>query len=783
MPMPSIPAAMKEGAREFRANRDNEVNAVQEFQPSFRDNINSYIPNIDPQTGLEIPQGRIPNGSPMGATPEDAERREQQRVIEENAPQIVEKLSNMADATSNPLEYLQMMSEPKEDEVSLDNLSEKQKEKILKSFIKSRQIARNYYEDTIEPEILHRREVYYADKDHYKKVYPQLSELCGWVSRDVKTACDWLLPAFMEVFTGSDDPVSVKGVNIEDDKVAEKMQQLVRYQLEKKNNYHQWVMAEINDALKENFGIAKVWWEHEEKRTPMEMLLDQNDSNAVIALMSGVASGKIEITSVKPLKEAPDLAKVTYDIIKVTKNHPVVEYIPNSELRFTPDEPKLQDCKFVAHRKIVHGDYLFRKERDGLFQNVKKAVEEYTSGNLEPSVLDMDNDEARMDKKRQVKDDDLASKELELYEAYINVDYNDDGIYEKLIVHAVGDNLLRVVENDFEIPPFFVCSALTDANKVFSDESLPTNFEQIQDLKTAMIRQVIINTTKNNAPRTYINEQKVDMDALLNGEEVIPTIANPSECIFVPASLPLSSITMDLVNYAQNELEAQSGSTRYNQGLDSNSLNKTATGVTAIMGASEKRNKLLARSLAESFFIPVYKFIIKLNQLYLEDEQMIRLTNETLMIRKDELDIDYDLIINVGQGAGTKEAQIQYYMYMLNTIYPILAQQNVVNANSWYSLVKKLLETMGIRDVTPFLLDPESEEAKQAQQQAQQNALQAQAEQYQQAIQMAIAKQSIPRVSMNLTDMPAVAQQQYLEQTLGLDTTEQDIIEQAVLNK
>lgn len=1122
--MPNLPLDAKEGAREFRANRDaNARSVLSGIRPSFGQTFRG-------EYGEENPPS-VPAVSPeQGMDPAI-----DQQSMEQNAEIVAMNAENIAEAMMNPIEYLRMMAEPKEKPVSLETLTKQQKEKILKSYIKCRNIARNYYEDTIEPEILRRREIYYADAEHYKKVFPQLSELCEWCSKDVKTACDWLLPTFMEVFTGSDDPVSVKGVNIEDDGAATKMQQLIRYQLEKKNDYHQWVMAEINDALKENFGVAKVWWNHEEKHTPMEIMLNSNDSSAVLAFVTAASSGKIEVKSVNVLEEAPDLAKVAYDEVEITANHPVLEYVPNAELRFTPDASKLENCKFVAHRKIVQGDYLKRKERDGIFEDVDKALKEFDAGNTEPTVLDMANNSEKTDKLNKASDDDLASKEVELYEAYINVDYNNDGIFEKLIVHAVGDNLIRVAENDFDMPPFFVCSILPNANKVFSEESLPTNFEQIQDLKTAMIRQVIVNVTKNNSPRIYANEQKVDMDAMMNGEEVVPTMGNPAESIFVPASLPLSSVTMSMIEYAQNDLEAQSGSTRYNQGLDSNSLNKmlaldtpipmadgsyknngdiiegdmvigrdgkptkvlkahpvnmperafkltftsgdvikaggehrwmvkvcdknykhlspewevlpterifdliqtghkvriprvgkveypekdlpidpyvfglwlgdgnahtnrfttmdveikeafenwakkfykgcveptkqqrsgkainyqikntpfremlkdlgvlkdgryeatknnvkhipeiylkssfeqrlallqglmdtdgciskdgqavfcnsepalvrdvtilieslggapnvkwrevtcnlpnakgvkcrphchitfampycpvriarkverwktnskyweyqnivaieeiplepmrcltveaedsayccgkrftitlnTATGVTAIMGASEKRNKLLARSLAESFFIPVFKFLIKLNQLYLEDEQVVRLTNESVPIRREELDIDYDLIVNVGQGAGTKEAQIQYYMYILNTIYPILAQQNVVNASSWYSLVKKLLEAMGIRDVTPFLLDPSSPEAKEAQEKAAKDALEMQAKQFQQAIQMAIAKSSVPRVSMNLTDMPTDAQQQYLEQMLGLDTTEQDIAEHEIMKQ
>jgi hypothetical protein len=701
----------------------------------------------------------------------------QGQQMQQGNPQMMQQPEQIAIAI-NPLEVLRAKSEAQKKELSLQTLTKKQKDKILKSFQNGRDIANKHYTNTIEPMVLHRREIHDATIEHYKKKFAILSESSNWVSKDVKTSCDWILPGLMEAFTGSDDPISVKGVNVEDDQTAEKIQQLVRYQLEKKNDYHQFMLSTLKQALSENYAVAKVYWKRTEKRKRMKMLLDLNDEVTSAAIMQLIDSEKIEIEEAEEIPEAPDLIKLEYDEVTVTANHPVVEYIPSSELRFTPDAPVLQDCKFVAHRKVVRGDYLKRKELEGIYKDVDKAIEEFGTGDTSRTYLEEVNSPDRQDiQKTLLSDSDNASKEVELYEAYLMVDYNDDGVYEKLIVHAVGNHLLRVVENDFEFPPFFICSAFYDSNNVFSRESFSDNLEQLQDLKTALMRQIIINVSKNNSPRVFVDERKVDMDALMANEEIIPTQGDPSQCIVNPPSLPLSSISMEVINYAQSEIESQSGSTRYNQGLDSSSLNDTATGITAILGASEKRNKLIARSIAERFVIPIFRFIVLLNQLYADDEQIIRLTNVNVPIRKEELDIDYDLIINVGQGAGTREAQIQYLMLVLNQIYPQLAQQGIANAKSWYNLVCKLLETLGLRDVTAYLLDPESEEAKQALQQAQQAAAQQQAEALYNSLQLSLAKSSVPRFNINLTDLPEGAQKQYLEKTLGITTTERAIAE------
>ncbi len=1033
---------------------------------------------------------------------------------------------------ANPLDYLKAQSEEKEKPLALDTLTKSQKEKIVRVFQSCRDIADAQYKQIIEPKIIHRKDVYEANPEYYDERFPNLSETSRWVSKDVKTSCQWILTGLMEAFCGTDAPLSVKGVNVDDDEVASKVQELVRYQLEKKNDWYHFCQTELSYALSQNFCVAKVWWKREEERKPMQFMLDLNDMTQILGLMEGIGGGNIDNLKFEDIDGAPDLTKVSYDLVKVKSNHPVVEYVPTSELRYTPDAPDLQDCKFVAHRKVVRGSYLKQREKDGVYQNIDKALKEYTSGNTEPTTLDYINDRDRADKAKRPNDNDNASKEVELYEAYMQVDWNNDGIYENIIVHAVGDQLISVAENDYGFPPFFVCSAIYDPNAVFNRDSFTDMLEQQQDLKTAVMRQIITNVAKNNSPRIFVNERMVDMDALFNNEEIIPVQGDPNTALVNPPSLPLSSISMEVINYAQTEIESQSGSTRYNQGLSSDSLNKmlaldtpiplidgsyklnkdivegdllvgsngkatkvlkahpiqlperafeitfengdviraggehrwsvkmadknynhrskhweklptfriydlmqtghkawiptvheidftekdlpidpyvlgawlgdgnahtnrftsmdsevvlafenwakgfykghiepakqqhagkaityvivntpfremlkdlhllkdnryktcrgnvkhipdiylqgsfeqrlallrglmdtdgcitkdgqaifcnsepaliesfvklihsfglrakvswryntgnkfhearphahvffstpfipvsirykvdryktksankwgkqrivsikeipiepmrcltvsaedelyccgnvmtltsnTATGVTAILGMAEKRNKMTARSIAEKFFIPMYKFIILLNQKYLEEEQMIRLTNKTLSIKKEDLDIDYDLIVNVGQGAGTREAQIQYLLMVLNQIYPQLANFGIANAKSWYNLVCKLLEALGLRDVSQYLLDPESEEAQRQAQAAQEAAANAQAQALQNSLQLSIAKYSIPRLNINLTDLPPDVQRQYLKDKLGINTTERSIAEHEVLVK
>lgn len=701
-------------------------------------------------------------------------------------------LFGRAEPQFNISEWLMQQAEPEEEPVSLDNLKQDEIDKIMTAVKNGREIAKTYYEGTVEPELIERQKLRRADKLLYKKKFPNLTEYSKFVSMDFNNTVEWIKPSLVEVFIGTESPVTIAGANIQNDDTATKMQQLVEYQLTRKNSYTSMVHDVIDDALSVNIGVCKAWWKREEKRDRYKMMFDVADMQTAMMLTQASMSGEIEIQSIKPLKDATDLYEVQFDRVQVTANYPVVEYVPPSELRYTPEGSNLQECKFVAHRKIVKGDYLKRKEQEGIYQNVDEALEH--TGDANYTDDDIYHNETLNKGKMKTDDGDDASKDVELYECYVDVDYNNDGIYEHLIVHCVGDTSLSIQTNEFNIAPFFSIPGIRDSRKIFSDRSLAEEIEGLQDIKTALVKQLIINVAKTNDQQKFIDYQKiVDPDAMLSGDEYVACQGDPNAAIYMPPQAPVSPLTMDLINYAETEIQNRSGSTKYNQGLDADSLNKTARGITAIMGAADKRIKLMARLIAENWTIPMVRFIILLNKKYGEPIQTFRYKDTEVSINNDDLDIDYDFVINVGNGAGTKEARIQSYMLLLSNVYPILAQVGVATPKSYYAAGTALLEEMGLKNTQEILLDPDSEEAKAQQaQQAQQTQQQAMAmQQAQQQAQMAlkqadiqgkIAVKATPSISADIKDLPVDAQTEIINKATAGNTNQQDVAMKEVLN-
>lgn len=684
-------------------------------------------------------------------------------------------------------DWLTQQAEPQEKTVSLDTLKPEEIEKIKESVKEGREIAKKYYEGEVEPKLIHREQLRKGDQKLYKHKFENLSKKSKFVSMDFNNIIEWIKPSLVEVFTGNESPVTIAGSTIQNDDAATKIQQLIEYQLMRKNNYTSMVTDVVDEALGTNLGVSKVWWKREEDRTRYKMMLDINDLQSAEMLTQATMTGEIEVQSVKPLKDAPDLYEIQFDRVKVTANYPVVQYVPPTELRFTPEAGSLQQCKFVAHRKIVKGDYLKRKEQDGTYQNVDEALKAAGDTHFTDAdkYINPQLDEGGM----RPTDNDAASKDVELYECYIDVDYNNDGIYEHLIVHCVGDVLLSVQTNEFDIAPFFAIDGVREKQRIFAEIALAEQVEGLQDLKTALIRQIVINVAKNNDQQKFIDVTAIgDIDALLNGDEYVPIKGDPTRAVSNPPPANLSPLTMDLVNYAETELENRTGSTKYNQGLDANSLNSTATGITAILGQADKRIRLIARLFAENWIVPMIRFIILLNKKYGESVQTFRFKDKEVSISSDDLDIDYDLVINVGNGAGTKEARIQSYMLLLSQVYPVLSQAGVATPKSYYAAGTALLEEMGLKNTQGILLDPDSPEAQQQQQQAAQQELQIAAMKDQADLQKQLTlKQAdyagktqvakIPSLRLNFDNLPLATQMQIINNATAGTTTIQDVVQ------
>lgn len=200
-----------------------------------------------------------------------------QHGVQQQTNQLAAHQAPMSQSIVTGPQFGQPMIAPSDSsdaEISLATLSDEEIQKIMRAFKAGKEAADDYYKSKIEPKIMHRLKVYKADKALYKKKFPALSELNNWLSKDVKTTIDWILPNLIEVFNGSESPVDIVGQSAEDDENAKLLQEIINYFVTKKNNFFTFIYTFAKDGLVTNFGCAKVYWNRDEDREPMQVLAE-----------------------------------------------------------------------------------------------------------------------------------------------------------------------------------------------------------------------------------------------------------------------------------------------------------------------------------------------------------------------------------------------------------------------------------------------------------------------------------------------------------------------------
>lgn len=559
--------------------------------------------------------------------------------------------------------------------------------------------AESYQQSVIEPLVKGRYNTYYADKDYYAAKFPILSKTSNLVSTDVADTIEWAMPSLMKVFTGSDEVITIAGVTEEDDVKAEVMQDLCVYQLQRQNKFFPVLYNWMKDALITGMGIVKCYWERTEGATKENVILNAR------ALGELSATG-VNITSV----EGPDSFNdyhVEYDSPYYIKNSPKIENILVSEFLYDPNAKTLEEANFVAHKKKVTLSYLREREQQGIYSNIDAIKSEAFTPGFNTDLLENTiNDEYY---NINTNNEEEARREVTIYECYTKIDINGDGILEDVIVTVAGDTVIRLEENYMGRHPFFVLSPTKDPHRIWAKRSYAELIGELQDLKVALTRQIMRNVALTNDPKMILSEDAINIDDYVKGRSVIRKKAGHTMAD-VAMSMPvnqLSPYTFNFLEYIEGQKEARTGITRYNQGLDANSLNKTASGINAILGQSAQRLELVARMFAETGIYELFRFLISLNQKFIDQDTVIRLTNKELKISPDDLNGNFDLVVNAGISIASKESTIQTLQTMLTAIMQVnAAGYQLATPENIYNMFKKWIEAAGFKNYSDYITDP-----------------------------------------------------------------------------
>lgn len=558
------------------------------------------------------------------------------------------------------------------------------------------------------------------------------------VGSDVFDAVEGMLPDLVEVFVSSDKAVVFDPVGPEDVENAEQATNACNYVFYKQNNGFMILYTAAKDALLLKTGGVKWYWET--KRTPTFTTYTVDEMQLAVFLTT---NPKAEVVEKQELEYSPEeLAQyqqaqaqaaqmgqaipalpVRFRVkIKTVEEKGKVKIcnIPPDELHISRRHNSilLDDCPYVAHVTEKTVSEIREMGFDVDAEMVKAAQNEQ-------NTADSDYRETYKGGKWGwwQEDNELDPSMVRGYlrEEYVLVDFDGDGIAERRRIVRLGDEILENKECSHVPIAAWTPYLLTHRFDGLSVADLVSDFQRIS---TEIVRQQLDNLYLANNQETVVltdaqGNPMANIDDLLNRRPggIIRERAAGAVRPYMERWQGIEAMPMlEMLTQAK---ENRTGYTRYSQGLDGNSLNKTATGVSMIMNASQKRMKLMARIMAEALVAPMFRGIFKTLTDYGMDKLSFRLNGKFVQYDPQEWKDGYDLTVNVGIGTGDVVQQQQFLM-QLAQMQAVAAQSpfgpQLVNAKNIYNLQARLAENAGFKNAGEFWTDPETVPPPQPQQ-------------------------------------------------------------------
>lgn len=581
---------------------------------------------------------------------------------------------------------------------------------------------------------------------------PEAEGRSSVVSMDVADTIEWILPTLIRMFTSGDEAVEYTARKESEVPFAEQATMWANYVFYTQNPGFIIIHDLFKDALLQKFGVIKTWWDDSDDITTEEyegltleeltlMLEDgtvkvlqktertieppegiemgfqqaQTAQQAQMAHQPPPQPGQPPLPAPPPLQPPP--ATTVYDIkIKRTADasHICIENVPPEEFLFSR-KARSADRIFNCHHRIERS---VTELKEAGYKNTDTLDGDDSDAEFSQEAVERDSDTNEFTYGNSLGDSsDKTMRMVWITESYMQVDWNGDGLAEWRKIVKSGKTLMA--NDEIDEHPFSMITPIKMPHKLVG-RSIADLVMDLQDIKTALRRQIIDNMYLRNNPRNYVDTTKgVNIDDLLDSR-VGGIVRGKGENGVTPMVVQdLSPLTFQLLEDLDRTKQERTGVSPQSQGIDVNAINKTATESNNLVSSAMSRIELIARVFAETGVKDLFKKILKLSGQYQKQAQVVRLTgNKFVNIDPRAWKTQYDITINVGLGNGNKDQMAQRVMGIMQ-VQKDAAMNGlpIVGPKQIYNAAKKLVINSGFKNADAFFVDPDSDEGKQMAQQ------------------------------------------------------------------
>jgi hypothetical protein len=541
------------------------------------------------------------------------------------------------------------------------------------------------------------------------------------VAMEVRDTVSAMMPSLMRVFFSTENVVEYIPRGPEDVKGAQQATDYANLIFTSDNNGFMTTYAIFKDALVRKCGIAKYYWEEEEKvrieeysgldDQTLQILSQENAEVKIVVSYPDPAISQEMIDQVnaqaatagQPAPQVPMIHDV--QIKRIVKDGRVrIMAVPPEELVIDRRARSFEDAALIAHRQmltvaeLISMGYDEDEVRDNLTSNDLDSNEEFLARQPLNNITGNNNTTNPM------------MQRVLYVEAYSRVDYDGDGIPElrKICCMGSGYNIVRNLPAAYIPFVDFPCDPEPHTSPLESISIFDITHD-LQEIKSEILRNTLDSLAQSIHPRTAIVEGQVNIDDVLNNETgaVIrmraPGMVQPFNTPFVgQAAFPM-------LDYVDQIKEDRTGMSKAAMGLNADALqSSTKAAVAATISASQGRIELTSRILAEGMK-KLFKGILFLITTHQDKPRMVRLRNEWVQIDPRAWDNSMDVSINIGLGQGDVNERLQGLMMIMQKQEQALstmgADNPFVTMTQLSRTLRKIVELSGFKDASQYFKD------------------------------------------------------------------------------
>lgn len=281
-------------------------------------------------------------------------------------------------------------------------------------------------------------------------------------------------------------------------------------------------------------------------------------------------------------------------VIQFEKSKPLIKVagVPPEEMRLDRYARTFKDSRIVGHERIVPVDQLVAMgyDRELCLEHIQTSESAFTT---EPQLRNP----GRFMGTR-------LGDGVKYGEWYIKIDRDGDGFPELRYICTFGEDREIVGDEDANRIKFAMFSCDPISHTIIGD-SLADYTEDIQRIKTNIMRAILDSAAESINPKTVINELTVDVDDALNDDlgAVIRTRGDPANSVMFTNTPFLGQAALPVVAMLNEVLQRRTGLSDAAKGLDPKALqSSTMIGVEAVINGAQERTELVARVLCETGF-------------------------------------------------------------------------------------------------------------------------------------------------------------------------------------